>query len=210
MEDTKLIAKKRDLEGTGNSRRIRRAGALPGVLYGAAKEPVSLELNAHDLELILHHHTSESLIIEIELEGEGDLTVLVKEVQHHPVTDDLLHVDLQRVVAGQAMTMDIQLELVGEAAGVKAGGTLDHVMHSIGVECLPKDFVEAIEVDISDLEIGDNLQVSDLDLDAKFKLLVDGEAIVCAIAAPKVEAEEDEEDAVASGEPEVITEKPAE
>lgn len=207
MEDTKLIAKKRDLEGTSNSRRMRRAGALPGIVYGGGKESVSIELTAHDLELILHHHSSESMIIEIELEGEGDLSVLVKDVQHHPVSDDLLHVDLQRVVAGQAMSVDIQLELVGEAEGVKAGGTLDHVMHSIGVECLPKDMVEAIEIDVSELGIGDNLHVSDLGLDAKFKVLVDGDAIICAISGPKAEEEEEVD---AAGEPEVITEKNAE
>jgi len=209
MEDTKLIAKKRDLEGTGNSRRIRRAGALPGIVYGGAKEPVSIEMEAHDLELILHHHTSESLIIDIELEGEGDIAVLVKEVQHHPVTDDLLHVDMQRVVAGQVMNMEIQLVLVGEAEGVKAGGTLDHVMHSISVECLPKDLVEAIEVDISELGIGDNLHISDLGIDAKYKVLVDEASIVCAISGPMAEEEEEEEEVVA-GEPEVITEKAAE
>ncbi|MDF7826197.1 50S ribosomal protein L25 [Pontiellaceae bacterium B12227] len=210
MEDTKLIAKKRDLEGSSNARRMRNAGALPGVLYGADKEPLSIEVGAHEFGLILHHHASESLIIEIELEGEGDMSVLVKEVQHHPVTSDLIHVDFQRVVAGQAMSMDIQLELVGEAEGVKAGGTLDQVMHSIGVECLPKDVVEAIEIDVSDLGIGGNLHVSDLGIDSKFKLLVDESSIVCTIAGPKAETEDDEEGASAAGEPEVITEKPAE
>lgn len=206
MEDTKLIAKKRDLEGSANARRLRGEGVLPGVVYGADKDPVSVTVDTHDFEQILHHHTSESLIIEIDLEGEGDIRVLVKDVQHHPVTSDLLHVDMQRVVAGQAIHVDIQIELTGEAAGVKAGGTLDHVMHSISVECLPKDLIEAIEVDVSDLEIGQNLHVSDLGIDDTFKPLVDPDSIVCAISGPK--AEEDEEAAApAAGEPEVITEK---
>jgi large subunit ribosomal protein L25 len=208
MEDTKLTAKKRNLEGSSNARRMRHTGNLPGVVYGGDKEPVSIELNAHDFGQILHHHSGESMIISIELEGEGSTQVLVKEVQHHPVTSDLIHVDFQRVVAGQAMTMDIQLELVGDAAGVKAGGILDQVMHSISVECLPKDLVEAIEIDVSDLAIGDNLHISDLGLDAKFKVLVDAEAIVCGVSGPQAEEEEDEE--AASGEPEVITEKAAE
>lgn len=209
MKDTKLIAKKRDLEGTANMRRMRKDGGLPGIVYGGDKEPVSIEVKAHDFEQILHHHTSESLIIEIELEGEGDMSVLVKEVQHHPVSSDLLHIDLQRVVAGQVLNVDIQLELIGEPEGVKAGGTLDQVMHSIGVEVLPKDIVEAIEVDVSELTIGQNLHVSDLGLDAKFKVLVDEGAIVCAISGPKAE-EEEEEGAPVAGEPEVITEKAAE
>jgi len=205
MEDTKLIAKKRDLEGSANARRLRGEGVLPGVVYGGDKEPVSVIVDTHDFGQILHHHTSESVIIEIELEGEGDISVLVKDVQHHPVTSDLLHIDLQRVVAGQVMTMDIQIELTGEAAGVKAGGILDHVMHSISVECLPKDLVEAIEVDVSDLEIGQTLHVSDLGIEGTFKSLVDGDAIVCGVSGPNAEEEEDAE--AADGEPEVITEK---
>ncbi|WP_372794951.1 50S ribosomal protein L25 [Pontiella sp.] len=205
MEDTKLIAKKRNLEGSANVRRLRGEGVLPGVVYGGDKDPVSVVVDTHDFEQILHHHSSESVMIEVELEGEGDIRVLVKEVQHHPVTSDLLHVDLQRVVAGQAMTVEIQLELTGEAAGVKAGGTLDHVMHSITVECLPKDMIEAIEVDVTDLEIGQNLHVADLGIEAKYKLLVDDDAIVCGVSGPM--AEEEEETEAADGEPEVITEK---
>ncbi|MDZ8119001.1 50S ribosomal protein L25 [Pontiella agarivorans] len=208
MEDIKLIAKKRELGGSSNSRRLRGEGGLPGVVYGADKEPVSVVVDAHDLEQILHHHASESVMIEIDLEGEGNTRVLVKEVQHHPVTSDLIHVDMQRVVAGQTMQMDIQIELVGEAAGVKAGGTLDHVMHSITVECLPKDVVEAIEIDVSDLEIGQNLHVADLGIDDAFKVLVDDDAIVCGVSGPMADVDEDEE--AAAGEPEVLTEKNAE
>jgi large subunit ribosomal protein L25 len=205
MEDTKLIAKKRDLEGSSNARRLRTAGSLPGVIYGAEKDPVSIVVDSHDFEQILHHHVSESLIIDIELEGEGEMSVLVKDVQHHPVTSDLVHVDLLRVAADKPIHADIALELVGEAAGVKAGGTLDHVMHSIGVECLPGDLVEVIEVDVSDLEIGNALHVSDLQLDSKFKLLVDGAAIVATVTGPKAEKEEEAGEGIA--EPEVITEK---
>ncbi|VGO15319.1 50S ribosomal protein L25 [Pontiella desulfatans] len=206
MEDTKLIAKKRDLEGSSNVRRMRNAGSLPAVIYGDDKESVSVELNMHEFEQVLHHSASESIIIDVEVEGEGVTSVLIKDVQHHPVTSDLMHVDLFRVTAGQVLAVDIQLELVGEAAGVKAGGTLDHVMHSIEVECLPKDLVEKIEIDVSEMGIGDALHVSDLQLGAKFKALVDEDAIVAAVAAPRVEEEEDEDGSAAS-EPEVITEK---
>jgi large subunit ribosomal protein L25 len=211
MENTKLIAKKRDLEGSSNARRLRNEGTLPGVIYGAEKEPVSVEFNSHDFEQVLHHSASESLLIEIELEGEGAVRVLVKDVQHHPVTSDLVHVDMMRVTAGKPITVDIQLELTGEAEGVKAGGILDHVMHSIGVECLPRDMVESFEVDVSELEIGQSLQVSDLKLGPKFKILVDADSIVAGVAAPRVEEEAEEEAAEgaegAASEPEVITEK---
>jgi large subunit ribosomal protein L25 len=208
MEDAKLIAKKRSLEGTGNARRLRKTGALPAVVYGGEKEPVSIEINAHDFEQILHHHTSESLLIKIDLEGEGETSVLVKEVEHHPVTSELMHVDLMRVLANKPIHVEIQIELVGDAVGVKAGGLLDHVMHSVDVECLPGDLVESFDVDVSALGIGDALHVSDLKLGGKFKLLVDEDSIVALVAAPRTEEEEEGE--AVSGEPEVITEKKGE
>ena len=130
---------------------MRGDGSLPGVVYGSGKSPVSIEIDLHDFEQILHHHTSESLLIDISLEGEGDLPVLVKAVQHHPVSSELIHVDFLRVEANKPISVDIALELVGESKGVKAGGILDHTMHSIAVECLPGDLVESFEVDVSEL-----------------------------------------------------------
>ena len=207
MEDKKLIAKKRSLEGSSNARRMRHTGNLPGVVYGSDKSPVSIEVDTHAFEQILHHHTSESLLIDISLEGEGDLSVLVKDVQHHPVSSELIHVDLLRVEANKPISVDIALEIVGDAAGVKAGGILDHTMHSIAVECLPGDLVESFEVDVSALEIGQSLQVSDLSLGSKYKLLVDEDAIVAGVSGPQAEEEEEVEEVEAGAEPEVITEK---
>ncbi len=207
MEDKKLIAKKRSLEGSSNARRLRGTGNLPGVVYGSDKAPVSIEVDTHAFGQILHHHTSESLLIDISLEGEGDLSVLVKDVQHHPVSSELIHIDLMRVEANKPISVDIALELVGEAEGVKAGGILDHVMHSIAVECLPGDLVESFEVDVSALEIGQQLQVSSLNLGSKYKIMVDEEAILAGVSGPMAEEEEEVEEIDASAEPEVITEK---
>jgi len=206
MEDKKLIAKKRDLAGSSNARRLRGTGTLPGIVYGSGREPVSVQVETHEFEQILHHHASESLLIKINLDGEGDLSVLVKDVQHHPVTSELVHVDFMRVEANKPILVEISLELVGDALGVKAGGILDHVMHSISVECLPADLVDSFEVDVSALEIGQSLQVSDLDLGARYKLMVDETAIVAAVSGPRAE-EEDEEEEADTDEPEVIGEK---
>ncbi|MBT8041920.1 MAG: 50S ribosomal protein L25 [Kiritimatiellales bacterium] len=215
MEDVKLIAKKRDLEGTSNVRRMRKDGLLPAVIYGAEKDPVSVEINTHDFEQILHHSASESIIVDVALDGEGTISTLVKDVQHHPVSSDLMHVDLLRIAANKPIAVEIPVVLIGESAGVKAGGLIDHVMHSIDVECLPGDMVESFEIDVSELEIGDSLNVSDLKLSSKFKLLVDEESIVASVAAPRVEEELEEEEAEGAegeggAEPEVITEKKAE
>jgi len=215
MEDTKLIAKKRDRYGSSNARRIRKAGSLPAVIYGAEKETVSVEIDMHAFERILHHSASESIIIDIELEGEGDLSVLVKDVQHHPVNEGITHADLFRIVAGQVIEVGIALELVGEPAGVNAGGVLDQIMHSIAIECLPKDLVDSITLDVSGLEIGDTMCVSDLNLGSEFRALVEDDAIVASVAAPRAEEEPEEEElaegaeAAEGAEPEVISEKKA-
>ena len=211
MEDTKLIAKKRELQGSSNSRRLRKSGSLPGVIYGKGKEATAIQLETHAFEQLLHHHSSETLITEIALEGAGDLSVLVKDVQRHPVSGTVVHVDMLKIIAGQAIQVDILIELVGEAAGVKEGGVLDQAMHSISVECLPRNLVEAIEVDVSDVNIGDAIHVSDLNLGDTFKTTLDDDAIVATVAEPRVEVEEDE-DAVegdVATEPEVISEKKA-
>ncbi len=207
MEETKLIAKKRILQGTGNSRRLRATGGLPGVIYGSEKEPVAIEIDCHEFELVLHHHASESMLLTIGLEGEGDVAVLVKEVQHHPVSSELVHVDFQRVSADRPIHVEIPLELIGEAVGVKAGGILDHVMHAIAVECLPGDLVESFDIDVSGMSIGDTLHVSDLQLGPKFKLLADEDAMVAAVSGPRTEEEEAGEGAEGSAEPEVISRK---
>jgi large subunit ribosomal protein L25 len=211
MKDTKLIAKKRDLQGSSNSRRLRKAGSLPCVVYGEGKEASAIEIETHAFEQLLHHHATETLITEIDLEGAGEIQVLVKEVQRHPVSGDIIHVDLLKIVAGQTIQVDILLELIGEAAGVKEGGVIEQVMHSIAIECLPKDLIESIEVDVSDMGIGDSMCVSDLNLGNKFRTQVEEDAIVVSVAEPRAEEEPEEEVAedVEGAEPEVISEKKA-
>lgn len=209
MEDTILVAKKRKLQGSSNARRMRREGVLPGVVYSEGKEAVAVQLDTHEFELLLHHHTSETLLVEIDLEGEGVLPVLVKDVQHHPVTSELVHVDLLKVAADKPIHVEIAIEVVGEAAGVKAGGLLELVQHAVAVECLPGDLVEAIEVDVSGLQIGESLTAAELPLGSKLRLLGDADAIVVAVTEPRVESEE-EEGGAGAAEPEVISAKKAE
>ena len=209
MEAEQLSVKKRSLEGSSSARRMRGAGRLPGVIYGTGSEPAAIEVETHAVEQVLHHHQSEMILIDIDLEGEGKVSVLLKDVQHHPVTGALVHVDLQRVSANETLQVEVPLELVGEPEGVKAGGLLDHVMHGILVECLPADLPETVDVDVSALNIGDSLHVSDVVVGDKVTVITDADAMVASVAAPKV-ADEDEDVAEAGAEPEVITEKPSE
>lgn len=208
MEDRRLIVEKRALQGSADSRRLRKEGTLPGVIYGEGNEAQAIQVKMHDFELILHHHASESLLIEIDLEDEGNLAVLVKEVQHHPVTSELMHVDLQKVSMDKPIVASIPIELVGESEGAKMGGVVEHLLHEIDVECLPGDLIDTIKVDVSELKIGDSLAVEDLDTcGGKFRFLQDAESTVVAIAGPNVESDDDEESA---SEPEVIRAKKVE
>ena len=207
---SKLIVKKRNNQGTSSSRRMRSDGLLPGIIYGSDKESNIVEMNLNQVEKILKNHSSDSVLIEVDLEDEGPVRVLLKEVQYHPVTSSILHVDLQRVVAGKPIQVDVAIELNGEPEGVKSGGIIDHKIHSLSVECLPKDMIESIPVDITNLEIGDSLTVSDITVSSKIKILSDENLQVISINAPKVidsNDEETEEADEASTEPEVITEK---
>ena len=207
---SKLIVKKRNNQGTSSSRRMRSDGLLPGIIYGSDKESDIVEMNLNQVEKILKNHSSDSVLIEVDLEDEGSVRVLLKEVQYHPVTSSILHVDLQRVVAGKPIQVDVAIELNGEPEGVKSGGIIDHKIHSLSVECLPKDMIESIPVDITNLEIGDSLNVSDIIVTSKIKILSDENLQIISINAPKVidsSDEETEEADEASTEPEVITEK---
>ncbi|MFL2859528.1 MAG: 50S ribosomal protein L25 [Pontiellaceae bacterium] len=209
MENLNLGVKQRTNSGTASSRRSRSEGILPGILYGSDDKPLLVEMELHSVERILHQHASDSVLVDIDLDGVGKVPVLMKEIQYHPVTSAILHVDLQRVVANKPIQVDVSVELKGEAEGVKAGGLLDHVLHNITVQSLPADLVEIIEVDVSDLEIGDSLFVSDLNIPSKITSVTDSESLVVAVNAPKVESAEEEisDEGSEQNEPEVITEK---
>jgi large subunit ribosomal protein L25 len=208
--DEKLIVTSRELKGSANSRRLRAEGLIPGVIYkeGAEARPVSLP--KHEFEQMLHHHAGEQMMVEIALDGKNE-SVLLKDVQHNPLTGDVQHVDFQEVALNKVLSVEVNIELVGEPKGVKTGGgMLDHSLHSVEVECLPADIMEQIEVDVSELDIGDSIQVKDINLDAsKYTILTEEEVNVASVLAPRLAEEEEEEgEAVAEGaEPEVINEK---
>jgi len=211
--DAKLIVTSRDEKGSASVRRMRRDGLIPAVVYGAGGEAREVSLPQHEFKQMLHHHAGEQMMVAIELDGK-DESVLLKDVQHAPLSDDILHVDFQKVAMNETLVVGIAIELTGEPEGVRnQGGILDHSIHSVDVECLPADILEQIEVDVSALDIGDVLTVKDIQLDSsKYTIQTDEDTAIATVLAPRVaeeaEAEEGEEgEEGASGEPEVITEK---
>jgi large subunit ribosomal protein L25 len=206
----KLNAQTRTESGRNAVKQIKRAGLVPGVIYGAKDPALNIQVVERELAKLLGHASSESVLVDVRIEAGADSrnrTALIQEVQHHPVTGAILHLDLHVVAMDELMTAEVQIEPVGEAKGVKeSGGILELILRSLEIECLPGDLPESIHVDVSALEIGDSLHVKDLALPAGVTALNDADLTVVAVAAPAV-AEEPTTAPEAAAQPEVINEK---
>ena len=164
MQETfELIAESRSGMGKGASRRLRRTGKVPGIIYGAGKDPALISVAHNELEQHLEHEAFYSHILSVRV---GDLVerVVLKDVQRHPAKPFVLHFDLLRVSESEKIKMNVPLHFVGEdkAPGVKAGGTASHHLSDVEITCLPKDLPQYIEVDVSGMEIGDSIHLSEL------------------------------------------------
>lgn len=165
MHDIKLTGRIREEKGKKSAHRLRSKGEVPGVLYGHKEKPINLTLPEHDLWHILHNATSEHLILMLDIEDstEGGVLTLVRDVQHHPVTGDILHVDFQRISFTEKIKVGVPVVLVGTARGVKEfGGVLDHGIREVRIHTTPKEIPDSIEVDVSDMEIGHSVHIADI------------------------------------------------
>ncbi len=151
--------------GKGASRRLRHTGQVPGIIYGARKEPAMITLNHNELILHLDNEAFYSHILELKV-GKKSEKVILKDLQRHPAKPFILHIDFQRISANENIKVNVPLHFLGEdiAPGIKAGGIASHNLTDIEVSCLPKDLPEFIGVDVSALEMGDSLHLSDITL----------------------------------------------
>ena len=205
-------AEPRAAGGTSVARRLRRSGVLPGVVYGEGKTGVNIQFNSHEFTKSLGHHAGEHQIMDLEIAGQGSKKVLLQEIQHHPITGAIIHVDFHEVSMTKKLRLEVSIRLVGEPHGVtQQGGVLEHLLRQIQVECLPADIPEHIDVDVSALSIGDSLKVGDIKTDeAKVKILSSKDLPIAAVSAPREEevaATPDAAAAAATAEPEVLREK---
>lgn len=204
-----INAEKRVGGGKGYSRRLRRVGNLPAVLYGPNVSTTPLVLNKKDIFNILKSESGENTLFRIKLNSKS-LDVMIKDYQRDVVTDELLHVDLIEIAMDKYLEVEVPLVLVGEAVGVKSeGGFMDFATREIEVECLPKDIPEEIEVDVSQLHMNQSIKVENLVSPPGVKILSDRQLVVAMVHPPEeeevVEEEEMEEELLAEGEePEVI------
>ncbi|OOG23297.1 50S ribosomal protein L25/general stress protein Ctc [Thioalkalivibrio denitrificans] len=161
-----LQAEPRADQGKGASRRLRRIGKVPAILYGAGKEPQSITLDHNAVKLSLEHEAFYSHILSVQLEGRTEKAIL-RDVQRHPAKPVILHLDLLRVSEDQAIRVHVPLHFINEetCVGVKTGGGMvSHQMVEVEVECLPKDLPEFISVDVAKLNVGDSLHLSEIAL----------------------------------------------
>jgi large subunit ribosomal protein L25 len=182
-----INAVKRDVKGTGASRRARRAGNVPGVVYGGGKDAVNLEMNHKELFLQFRHEAFHASILDLILDGKKE-SVLLRDYQMHPVRNTIQHIDFQRVSATEKVHVKIPFHFLHEdtAPGVKVGGGIvAHILTEAEVSCLPKDLPEFIEVDVGALEIGDSVHLSQIKLPKGVEFVAlahDNDAAVAAIA----------------------------
>ena len=202
MANASLSATARADRGKGAARSLRRDGQVPAVIYGHAREPQSLSLNARDLGRLLEHVTG-STIIELTIDGKASRT-LVREIQRHPFKRHVMHIDFQELVAGEKVTVDVPIIYRGTPAGVREGGIFDQILHAITISADPVHIPDHIDVDVSELVIGHPLYVSDLTLPANIEVLDEPTAAVCMVSAPKVVTEDAPAEEAASAEPELI------
>tara|TARA_B100001564_G_scaffold141596_1_gene118847 strand:+ start:600 stop:1337 length:738 start_codon:yes stop_codon:yes gene_type:complete len=165
-EEFNLIAEMRDDQGKGASRRLRRQGKVPAVIYGAGRDPRNLMFDHNKVLRQLEDPSFYSSILNVKV-GEKSRAAIVKDIQRHPSKKQIIHIDLQRIVEDEQIKMQIPIHYLGEedAVGVKiGGGTVTKIMTELEISCLPKDLPEFLEVDISELELDQMLNVSDISL----------------------------------------------
>ena len=191
MEITSLKVKKREQIGKATSRRLRITGFIPGVFYGKGENSVPLVLYKKDLQGILQKNPSEHPIIQIEFEGENEMPhVLLKDIQHDPVTGEALHVDFQHIDMTRKIKVKVEIALTGKSKGVaENGGVLNFISRELEIECLPSALPENLKVDITSLDINDSIHIRDLKIDEGIRILGDPDAPIVSVTAPHVEAE---------------------
>jgi len=199
--------------GKNVNRRLRATGRIPGVVYGNNLETMHISIDPIDVIKILQSESGHNTIFKLKVEDRL-ADVLIRDLQLDPLKGSLIHADFQTVAMDEVMEFQVPVDIQGTAIGVKnEGGILDVVMREIEVECLPGEVPDSITVDVSGLEIGNAVRVSELEVSDKVKVLSDSELVVAHVVPPRVEVEEEEleEEELGEGvEPEVIKKGKAE
>jgi len=196
--------------GKGVARKLRQTGSIPAVYYGRGEDPIVLSVVVKELEEVILKAEGSNVMVDLKVDGDGgsDRKALIREIQRDPVGGHILHLDLQHISLTERITVEVPIVLTGIPIGVKdGGGILEHLLREVEVECLPTDIPSRLEIDVSALNIGDSLHVSDLKAE-KATILTEGERPIAAVVPPTVlEEAKPAEEGEAAAEPELVKEK---
>jgi large subunit ribosomal protein L25 len=203
MDKVNLKANLRTDFSKSGRNELRRRGRVPGVFYSKLAEPIALEVPENTINPLVF--TSQTHLINLQLDNGSEIECIIKDIQFDPVTDKVIHFDLLGLTTGETVQLEVPIQFKGSAVGVKEGGQLQHLLHKLEIECLPKDLPQHIEIDITDLHMGDSMHVGSIKLE-NITILNPSDAVIVAIAHPRAEKEVVEgEETAAPAEPEVIT-----
>lgn len=184
-----LAVERRAASGKGGARQLRLHGRVPAVIYGHGREPQALSIGAKDLERALTGIAAEATLFELAIEG-APVKALIREIQRHPVRSQIIHVDFYEIHAGEKVALEVPVHLIGSPDGVRnGGGVLDQLIRELRIRVLPTDIPEHIDVDVTELRVGQSLHVSDLKI-ANAEILTEPTTAVCTVVAPRIEVEE--------------------
>jgi large subunit ribosomal protein L25 len=210
MEMVELSIEKREGTGKGAAGRLRRAGRVPGVLYGVSA-PVNVAVSPRDILRLIHGHEGSTRLLKVSFDASAQSTMaIIRDMQFDPVSEALIHVDLQEVAMDRAIQVSVAVHHVGEAIGVKESqGILEMILREVQVSCLPGNIPEVLEADVSGLNINDVLTVKDLKAPEGVRILNDPNQAVVMVAPPVADETPGAAAAAATGqaEPEVLTER---
>ncbi len=194
MKQVEIEASIRKGKGKGVARKLRQSGQIPGIIYGSKTDPIPLAVNTHDFNRLLFLAKGEQLLITMNIKGDDSpiqKLAMIKELQLHPVSDQVRHIDFYEIFMDELVTVEVPIKTTGKAKGVDEGGTMEFLQRTVQVSCLPMAIPKELEVDVSDLGIGDALHVSDLTPPEGVTIVEDPETtIITIVGAAPTEAEE--------------------
>jgi large subunit ribosomal protein L25 len=196
LERFELKAKIRKTMGNGPARVLRREGRIPAVLYGPKTEPALLSVEIRDLEQIFKTGNVGQVLLNLVIQNGQESTrpAMIKELQAHPVSGKFLHIDFYEIDLERKIRVGVPIVTTGQPIGIENGGMLQIVRREIEVLCLPTQIPESIEVDVTDLDVGDSIHVEEIQVEGDAEIPADVNFTVITILAPKVEAEPEEEE----------------
>lgn len=202
MEKVLIEAQKRVVIDKASRSALRKEGKVPAIFYSKHHEPLPIQFSERAIHPLVF--TSKTHLITLNVDGNEELDCIIKDVQFDPTTEKIVHIDLLGLQKGEKITIEVPVQIIGSAIGIKEGGVLQHTLHKVDIECLPSDIPEHIEIDVTNLKLGHAIHVGDLSFE-NLTLVNNPEAIIVSVTHPKVEKETTPAaEGQQSAEPEVI------